>query len=123
MVNSAIKRLRDVKTGQWTSFQYANDELKHILSSTTQTVDGVTKSLKVLEQWSDYKPLDEHTVHAVFTIEGGHTISYGRNEKEDINKMLANLKHFRAACPLFFHDGSYAADEFRKSCLWDKRGR
>jgi microsomal dipeptidase-like Zn-dependent dipeptidase len=97
------KRLRDVKTGHWTSFQYANDELKHILLTSNQMVDGVAKKIKVLEQWSDYNPGDEHTVHTIFTIEGGHTITYGRNEKEDISKMLANLKHFRSACPLFYY--------------------
>ncbi len=97
------KRLREVKTGQWTSFQYANDELKHILSAKSHPVDGVLKNFIVLDQWSDYNPEDEHAVHAVFTIEGGHTISYGKNEKDDIAKMLVNLKHFRSLCPLFYY--------------------
>ncbi len=97
------KRLREVKTGQWTSFQYANDELKHILSAKSHLVDGVMKNLKVVDHWSEYKPADEHTIHAIFAIEGGHTISYGRNEKDDISRMLANLKHFRSKCPLFYY--------------------
>lgn len=95
-------RLRDLKTGKWTSFDYANDELKHILSTKSHLVDGIVRNLKVLEQWSDYKPEDVNSIHAIFTLEGGHSITYGKNEKDDLPKMLANLKHFRSACPLFY---------------------
>ncbi|MFH1120976.1 MAG: membrane dipeptidase [Bacteroidota bacterium] len=98
----ANKRLQDIKHHKWTSFNYANDELDHILSDQLHTIDGKQKRLKVLSNWTDFNPGDPDTLHIVFTLEGGHSLTYGRNENADISKMLENLRHFRRRIPLLY---------------------
>ncbi len=98
----ANKRLRQIKQNQWTSFQYANDELDHILSDSTHLVDGKQKQLKVLQNWQDYNPSNPDTIHVIFTLEGGHSLRYGKNEHANAEKMLDNFRHFRKRMPMLY---------------------
>jgi len=98
----ANKRLREIRQNQWTSFEYANDELDHILSRPTHLVDGKQKQLRILHNWQDYDQANPDTIHMVFTLEGGHSLRYGKNEHDDTVKMLDNLRHFRVRMPLLY---------------------
>lgn len=55
---------------------------------------GAAKSVKVLQSISDYDPDDTETLHLLFNVEGAHAFYYGRNECEDVSRVLQNLEQF-----------------------------
>ncbi|WP_181885266.1 membrane dipeptidase [Pontibacter diazotrophicus] len=89
-------QLKQIASGETPYLQLLKQEYENLtrVMSNPDAKAGAAKSVKVLQSFRDYDPDDMETLHLLFSVEGAHAFYYGRNERDDVNRILHNLEQF-----------------------------
>ncbi len=89
-------KIRDMEVG-CTYSELLDQEIASVINN-AQSDDG--NKMRFIKSFGEYNKNDNKTLHLIGSLEGGHTLYYGKNEYSDHEKVVAKVKKFRQGDPI-----------------------